>query len=164
MIAKGCAYEANSLGKELYVVSEGEITTKSYGILFKNEKGIEENKIMIASGTKLPMKKPNVITMTTTEDCQNNMEFKITEDERLVEIMELYGFPQYPAGHVEIDVEFKVETNGKLEVKATYKSPKSRKEVKPSICSIEAGRKNLTEERLKEQGKIMKQHYKKGFF
>ena len=106
LVSKGCAYEAIILGNESnsFGIGEiGEICSTSIGVRIKDENGNDKIHEIIPIGTPIPLPQPKIVTLTTTADCQNNMDIKVVEitkegvdDEEKQIVKDLSEFDIYP--------------------------------------------------------------------
>lgn len=184
LVSKGCAYEATAVGSSLQAAEIGEVCSTAIGVRVKDENGQFKIHEVIPIGTPIPLQEPKIVTLTTTENCQNNMDIKVfeitkegAEDEEREIVKELskfdiYPLPQQPAKQVDVDVKFNIGTDCKLVVtcelskvglleKGTEEFEEYKKQIQDKEqVNIEPERKNVIEERIEENAKKIRRIYK----
>ena len=149
-----------------------DITPFSLGIAQKNvsedkelqKEGLEMS-VIIKRGTSLPTE--NVQTYVTTEDNQTDVEIKIYEGERkyvkynhLLKKSTISGLSKKPKGKTKISVEFKIDVNGILYVKAIEESEKNGKKLELTIKNDDISFTNEEMEKMKEKMEKMSKDVK----
>ena len=149
-----------------------DITPFSLGLATKNisndeelqKEGLEMS-VMIKRGTPLPTF--NVQTYTTVEDNQTTVQLEIYEGERkyvkynhLLTKTTITGLSPKPKGETKISVEFKIDVNGILYVKAIEESEKNGKKIELTIKNDDITFTNEEMEKMKKKMEEMSKDVK----
>ena len=149
-----------------------DITPFSLGLATKNiskdeelqKEGLEMS-VMIKRGTPLPTF--NVQTYTTVEDNQTKVQLEIYEGERkyvkynhLLTKTTITGLSPKPKGETKISVEFKIDVNGILYVKAIEESEKNGKKIELTIKNDDITFTNEEMEKMKKKMEEMSKDVK----
>ena len=149
-----------------------DITPFSLGLATKNisndeelqKEGLEMS-VMIKRGTPLPTF--NVQTYTTVEDNQTKVQLEIYEGERkyvkynhLLTKTIITGLSPKPKGKTKISVEFKIDVNGILYVKAIEESEKNGKKIELTIKNDDITFTNEEMEKMKKKMEEMSKDVK----
>ena len=149
-----------------------DITPFSLGLATKNisndeelqKEGLEMS-VMIKRGTPLPTF--NVQTYTTVEDNQTTVQLEIYEGERkyvkynhLLTKTTITGLSPKPKGKTKISVEFKIDVNGILYVKAIEESEKNGKKIELTIKNDDITFTNEEMEKMKKKMEEMSKDVK----
>ena len=115
LVSKGCAYEAIAIRNDLSTAEIGEVCSTAIGVRIKDENGNDKIHEVIPIGTPIPLPQPKIVTLTTTADCQNNMDIKVVEitkegvddeEKQIVKDLsefDIYPLPQQLVGKVQVD-------------------------------------------------------------
>ena len=149
-----------------------DITPFSLGLATKNisndeelqKEGLEMS-VMIKRGTPLPTF--NVQTYTTVKDNQTTVQLEIYEGERkyvkynhLLTKTTITGLSPKPKGETKISVEFKIDVNGILYVKAIEESEKNGKKIELTIKNDDITFTNEEMEKMKKKMEEMSKDVK----